>query len=482
MESNIITPGSGERDSVIACRNSQGIEVRATPLRLTRYLVVFEVYNPYSILQLSEVLSDFRIIMNERLVYSGRAVVSNLVNTGIVLVCEATLDEAWLDVDLFSPVNQRDKLLTEFGDFLKEWEKIHTVLPEFKVVVADMQTLLVDLRRWLEQVELGIRSTPYGDRLQIEKDVIHELGPPIVPTIGNLFGRFEEIAAGIQPELQPVHRTYIKRQIHPLVLCAPFAYRTYQKPLGYAGDYEMVNMIIRDPHEGSSLFAKTVNLWFWNQAPAAAHRNRIIYLTERIEEETRRMSRQGKLAQIFNLGCGPAGEIQRFLIQNDLCERVKFTLLDFNDETLMHTGKVLEDIKMKHRRNTSIQFVKKSVHQILKETMRPVGEQPKYDLVYCAGLFDYLSDRICKRLMNIFYEMLAPGGLLVATNVDASNPNRQTMEYVLEWHLTYRNMKQLESLNPDNAPPGSFSVKADNTGVNIYIEVRKPESGSSPNS
>src|SRR5215218_9463299 len=101
---NTIALQTGEKNSFIVCRNSQGVEIRATPLRMTRYLVVFEVYNPYSILQLSEVLQEFKIIMNERMVYSGRAVVSNLVNTGIVLVCEATLDDQWIDVDLFSPV------------------------------------------------------------------------------------------------------------------------------------------------------------------------------------------------------------------------------------------------------------------------------------------------------------------------------------------------------------------------------------------
>ena len=41
------------KDTFIICRNSQGTEFRATLLRLTRYTVVFEVYNPYSILQLS---------------------------------------------------------------------------------------------------------------------------------------------------------------------------------------------------------------------------------------------------------------------------------------------------------------------------------------------------------------------------------------------------------------------------------------------
>lgn len=451
------------------------MEVRATLHRLTRYLVVFEVYNPYSILQLSEVLSDFRIIMNDRLIYSGRAVVSNLVNTGILLVCEATLDEGWQDVDLLLPINDREKLHREFAEFIKEWERIYTVTDDFKVVVADMQALLMDLRRWFEQVELGIRSQPTGDRLRMEREVIEELRQPIVPAISALFGRFEEIAGSIPAELQPVHRTYIKRQIHPLVLSSPFIYRTFQKPLGYAGDYQMVNMILSDPHEGSSLFAKMLNVWILSQAPAEAHRNRIQYLTKQLAEETRRVARHGRQAHIFNLGCGPAKEVQDFLIQQDICERAQIVLLDFNDETLQHTGKLLEDIKMRYRRMTPIQLVKRSVHQILKEGTRLNGVSPdrKYDFLYCAGLFDYLSDRICKRLMNQFYDALAPGGLLIATNVDTSNPIRNLMEYVQEWHLVYRNTKQLQSICPDTANLDELNVRTDSTGVNVFIEVRK---------
>ena len=52
-------------ESIVSCRNSQGVEIRATPVRMTRHLVVFEVYNPYSILQLSEVLQEFKIFINQ---------------------------------------------------------------------------------------------------------------------------------------------------------------------------------------------------------------------------------------------------------------------------------------------------------------------------------------------------------------------------------------------------------------------------------
>lgn len=474
MTSNSKSAQPGERDTIIVCRTSQGYEVRATSLHITRHVVAFEVYNPYSILQLSEVLKEFRIIVNDRLIYSGRATVSNLVNTGIMLVCEATLDEAWLDVDLLSLVTQPKRLQADFADFLKEWERIHAIAPQYKIVVADMHNYFMDLRRWLEQVELGIRSSPSGDRLSIEREVIHELGPIILPSINSVFTRFEEAASQIDDELRPFHRTYAKRQLHPHLLCSPFAYRTYNKPLGYAGDYEMVNMILRNPLEGSSLFAKSVNLWFLSQAPAVAHRNRIKYLTKLLAEETRLRARNGQPARIFNLGCGPAVEIQKFLIEDEICNDASFTLLDFNDETLQHTSKVLEDLKTKFCRRTKIELIKRSVHQVLKEEAKPGTHQQGYHLVYCAGVFDYLSDRICKRLMNIFYDILEPGGLLIATNVDASNPSRNGMESLLEWHLIYRSSAQLNTLMPDRAPPGSVHFRSDETGVNVFIEVRKP--------
>ena len=474
---SILTSLTG-RDSLITCRNSQGVEVRASPLRMTRHLVVFEVYNPFSILQLSEVMSPFRILVNDRLIYSGRAVVSSLVNTGILLVCEVSLDDsAWLDVDVFSPTGQRERLVGDFETFLAESRKAQSVTPEFKVVVADMQTLLTDLRNWLEQVELGIRSAPSGDRGLLERQVMDELSGPSMPTMNELFGRLEAVARVLDPLVQPMYRNYIKRQLHPLVLCSPFAFRTYQKPLGYAGDYEMVNMILRDPHEGASLFAKTVNLYFLNSGPALAHRNRIDYLVQVLREEARRVAPTGRPLRVLNLGCGPAGEVQRLLANDEISDLVDLTLLDFNDETLDYTRGRLEELKARHHRRTPIHFVKKSVHQLLKEGARTTPDHPGYDLIYCAGLFDYLSNRVCQRLMNIFHEMVLPSGLLVATNVDPSNPARYGMEFILDWHLTYRDSEQMKLLHPTGVAAENIVTKSDDTGVNIYLEVRRSGRG-----
>jgi extracellular factor (EF) 3-hydroxypalmitic acid methyl ester biosynthesis protein len=273
----------------------------------------------------------------------------------------------------------------------------------------------------------------------------------------------------------------MRQHLHPLVLGAPFAHRTFYKPLGYAGDYEMVNMIARDGQEGSSLFAKVLNCWFLKQPPAVAHRHRLTYLTQCVETEALRAVRLGRKARIFDFACGPAVEVQRFLQDSPMREQVELTLTDFNRETLEHVRKALNDIKERSGRKFTVQVQKKTVHQLIKESLKPAvsGDRAKreFDFIYCTGLFDYLSDHTCRQLMDIFYDLVAPGGLLVATNVEPSNPRRNGMAYLLDWHLIYRTAPDLRALKPGRAPDDALCVRSDATGVNLFLEIRKPANG-----
>jgi extracellular factor (EF) 3-hydroxypalmitic acid methyl ester biosynthesis protein len=58
--------------------------------------------------------------------------------------------------------------------------------------------------------------------------------------------------------------------------------------------------------------------------------------------------------------------------------------------------------------------------------------------------------------------------------MNRSRPFRYSMEYLLEWHLIYRDGRQLRAIAPDRAPPDSSKVFVEDTGVNVFLEVRKP--------
>jgi extracellular factor (EF) 3-hydroxypalmitic acid methyl ester biosynthesis protein len=468
------------KDCLIVCQTSEGVDIHATLTKLSRYFVVFEIYGPGGVLRASEALNDFKIIIRNRTVYSGRATIRTLVSTGQIEVCEATLNEgSWMELEFTPAMTRNGELGEKFNGFIREWQKLYKIRPEYKIIVADMQTFFMDLQLWLDQVELGIRASPAADRSQLEEEAANQLARPLIPCVNTLFEKFEDIAMGLEEEVRQAHRNYMRRQLHSLILCAPFAHRTFVKPLGYAGDYEMVNMIIRNGHEGGSLYAKLVNKWFLQQPPAEAHRNRVQYLKTRLLEETARAARGGQPARILNLGCGPAGEVREFLKESPLSDNARFTLLDFNDETIEYARVGLRGIKTEFKRNTGLQFQKKSVLQLLKEAVKPAGDKPRqqYELVYCAGLFDYLTDRTCKQLMDIFYEWTAPGGLLIATNVEPANPLRNGMEHLLDWNLIYRTAAQMRLVKPQEADRESVNVFSDSTGVNVLLEVRKPQNG-----
>src|SRR5581483_10119037 len=198
---NMDTP----KETMIICRTNQGIEVRAGVLRLTRHQVVFEIPDPNLVMRTSEILDGFKIVLNDREVYSGRVVIANLVNTGTVIVCEAALKQAGLDPTAVRPMSDPAQLQAGFEEFLRDWGKSYKIRPDFKVLCADMQSFLADLRLWLEQVEMGIRSLPQAERLLAQREAVRHLSAFTTPAFCALFEKFEVAAREIETELQPAH-------------------------------------------------------------------------------------------------------------------------------------------------------------------------------------------------------------------------------------------------------------------------------------
>lgn len=80
------------------------------------------------------------------------------------------------------------------------------------------------------------------------------------------------------------------------------------------------------------------------------------------------------------------------------------------------------------------------------------GGGSHYDLVYAAGLFDYLPQRTAQRLVEAMFRLLRPGGELLVTNFVPEVPDVGYMECVMDWHLIYRtpeDMLNLAALIPE---------------------------------
>ena len=399
-------------------KNNEGQEVRGTLIKLTRNSVVFEIYKPYSVTQVSEVLRDIQIHRGEHSIYQGKAVVFNLINTGLMTIVSATLVDPWPDLTEILPGQE---LRNEVKHFIHSWEKTHKIiLPAYSLSLNNLSDFLREFSLWMQQVETISGINEPDTPMELIQEFLGDIEKTSLPKLNELFMKFDEEARKVPKELSMFHDFLCRKKLHPFMLCSPFLHRTYTKPLGYAGDYEMVNMMFHNRWQGQNSYAKMINSFSLQSDTVQAHRNRIAILVQRLEEETRTVTKKGQKIHILNIGCGPAIEIQRFLKDSWLSDKCVLELIDFNPETLAYTENKISAIIKEKKRQTEIKFTQKSIHRLLVEASKKEQHPERFDFIYCAGLFDYLSDKICERLIGLFYRWLRPEGLLLVTNVHTS--------------------------------------------------------------
>lgn len=448
-------------DPVVSFLNTQGESVRATIVNLQRRSLVMEVYNPWSIVQVSEVLSELTVRMGSRSAYVGKAVVISLVNTGLTAIVSASLTDEWRELSevALAPGIMAGKAQA----FVADWGERFRVRRDYQIVVNETRAFLSDASRWLEQLDLADTAQA------LPTEYFQELALPLMAKMKTCFDELNFQASLVDEELAAVHRTYAQSALHPLILRAPFVFRTYTKPLGYAGDYQMVNQILGDPRDGPSTYFQVVNTAFLHTAVATAHRHRIDILVRYLTELAEQARAAGRPMRVLNVGCGPAAEIARFIETYDRPELLQFQLMDFSAETLDWTRARLADVQRATGKRGDIEFVHDSVHQLLKRRESAPGEASDFDAVYCAGLFDYLSDKVCARLNAYFASRTRNGGRLLVTNVHSANPEQHTMEHILEWYLIYRDEAKMQAILPPRR--GDTRVYTDPTGVNVFAET-----------
>jgi extracellular factor (EF) 3-hydroxypalmitic acid methyl ester biosynthesis protein len=460
-------------DTEVTFHTADGQEMSARITRLTRHVATFEAADFSAVWRASEVLANFKITAGSRVIYFGRAVVGNVLHTGDSFLCEAKLDDLGAETAFFLPATGLDENLPEaYETFFRAWQNNYRVSPEFKVLVADVESYLTGVRHWLEQLEFGLKES--GTRAAQERVILETVAPRVIAAFNSQHERFEEMINALPPEARGAHQDFVRRHWHKLFLGSPFGHRTYHKPIGYAGDYEMMNMIYRNQPEGLSLYEKLIHLLLVSQWPAKSVRNRVEHLGENILNETARATRAGKTGRILNVGCGPAQEIQDFLRDSQLSNRADFMLIDFNEETLLHAGRKLVEAKRQFARRTDIRTEQISVYELLKRTQRRSAAPEKFDLIYCAGLFDYLAPDTSRALMELWYDSLSPGGLMLVANMTDLKPFRHFIEFVLDWQLIYRNSREFLSLVPERCRE-TTRVIAEPTSVNLFLHIRKPD-------
>lgn len=292
---------------------------------------------------------------------------------------------------------------------------------------------------------------------------------------------------------------------------SPFVKCSRTPPSGKAGDTLVVRMILGERLVAPTLLGNFLDTWHLETSVSQAHRNRIQILEAWYQKQLELLGEEERV-RVLNLGCGPAREVVSFLRRNSgnlKVERFSLLLQDYSVGALAEAEAAIRESARIGGTALDLQTEKVNAFKLAALYNRPVlpERRGEFEMVYCAGLYDYLKNEVADAVTRGLYHHLAPEGMLLITNVDSVNPNKWAQELLLNWPLIYRDRKEMERLAnalKDKAPevglrfsgdlrsdirtaeevfgedplaPGEYCVTADPTGVNLFLWIRADREG-----
>ncbi len=262
---------------------------------------------------------------------------------------------------------------------------------------------------------------------------------------------------------------YIFKEIFPYLMRSRFAERAYYKPKGYAGDFNMIELLYQNQPVGEGKLGYLVDQWVLNQIPAKAVRARRKLLCRLLEQYCRKRVDHQEKIRVMNLACGPARELCDLLGDGTLSEFIEAVCVDIDPEALQFADQCLRDVK----HGAHIHFMNMNV--IKWAIGRTQHEFRPQDVIYSSGLCDYLDDRLVSALIKRCHGQLKPDGVLIIGNFSEANPDRFFMDRLLYWRLIHRDKDDFRRLFARSPFGADVEILVEEEGVNLFVVAhRKP--------
>jgi extracellular factor (EF) 3-hydroxypalmitic acid methyl ester biosynthesis protein len=266
-------------------------------------------------------------------------------------------------------------------------------------------------------------------------------------------------------------KTYTEVVVTPEMRLGSIWDRSYLKPLGYPGDFEIMNQVYNWERRGSNVYHMLLHRLGLEVAECIKTRMEVVRAT--ITNVVHEMG-HARTARVMSLGSGPAREVEQFLASGGWKNRrVEFTLIDQEESALKYAVEKTYPHVLVSAGATRVQALNVSFTDILRGT-GPISALPPQDFIYSVGLVDYLTERRTAVLVRRLYETLVPGGFLVIGNMnETALSNLWPMEFVTDWSLHYRNEAEMLAWTEGLAPAQAWTECECTDRVRLLF-ARKP--------
>jgi hypothetical protein len=292
----------------------------------------------------------------------------------------------------------------------------------------------------------------------------------ILPRWRELWYQANEILAPLMsdPKALAATKRFTEFVITPEFMIAANWRRCYEKPLGYPGDFEIMNQVYTWRPEGRTLFDKLV---YWlGLVTIECIVARMVMMRQTIAETV--LNSTSRPARVTSLGSGPAREIIDYLRLRELPRPVQFTLIDQDHTALSHAYEQAYPEVLRHKGLVTVDCLHASFSELMKGG-ELIGRIPPQDLIYSVGLIDYLTAKRARNLVASLYENVVPGGAVVVGNMmDAPRGSLWPQEFICDWSLIHRTHADMAAI-AEGLPHAEISTAADPTGCVTMLTVKR---------
>ncbi len=257
---------------------------------------------------------------------------------------------------------------------------------------------------------------------------------------------------------QIVNKVLLRHPLRNMLMQDPLTARSFAQPRGYAGDAVLLDMVYfhgNSNESGVSTLGNQLHRYTARTPLCLALSKRMRLLSRYIDKTAERTTN----ARILSLASGHCREaaLSEALRNNKLG---RFVALD-------HDVDSLNTMKNEYC-SLELEAVPLSVSDIVKGKL----DLGTFDLIYSAGLYDYLSKRFAQKLTSQLYSLLAPGGKLMLCNIAMNYYEVGYLESYMNWEMIGRGRIEVLELAADLKGIEKAKLRVlDNSAIDSHFHI-----------
>ncbi|MBL8020492.1 MAG: cyclic nucleotide-binding domain-containing protein [Leptospirales bacterium] len=268
---------------------------------------------------------------------------------------------------------------------------------------------------------------------------------------------FDDITANRDPEqLQTGIGAFVFRETFRWFMLSETIAHCYMKPRGFSDDHATNRMIQANRPHGDMDLGEAIDTWFLNTPFARSRRAGRALLSQILLNKLQQQTEP----RILCLASGAAPEAFDYL--QSAVTRPELTLVDIDQEALAAAARLSKKLQTSH-----------SVSLVNQNAMTMMVNRGRYSLeplniIYSAGLLDYLEDDEVTTMLNWMHTRLSGGGIGIVSITNPDHYDRPFLKHILEWSMHCRSRDQLALLVERSPFQNRVEWQADPDGVVEY--------------